>query len=92
MYSPGDWDASATAMAFDLDWFANPIFGDGDYPTQMKSIVNKNNTIQRLPSFSEKEKESLRGMIKLDLLKINRVSEYNIILVIYLICKTFEYY
>lgn len=72
MYSPGDWDASATAMAFDLDWFANPIFGDGDYPTQMKSIVNKHNTIQRLPSFSEKEKESLRGMIKLDLLKINR--------------------
>ncbi|XP_076107988.1 lactase/phlorizin hydrolase-like isoform X2 [Mytilus galloprovincialis] len=61
MYSPGDWDASATAMAFDLDWFANPIFGDGDYPTQMKSIVNQNNTIQRLPSFSEKEKESLRG-------------------------------
>ncbi|VDI50812.1 lactase-phlorizin hydrolase, partial [Mytilus galloprovincialis] len=61
MYSPGDWDASATAMAFDLDWFANPIFGDGDYPTQMKSIVNKNNTNQRLPSFSEKEKESLRG-------------------------------
>lgn len=47
-------------MAFDFDWFANPIFGDGDYPIEMKSTINL--VSKRLPSFSEEEKKLLKGI------------------------------
>ena len=60
-YSPGDWDASERAIAFDFDWFANPIFGNGDYPDIMKSSIDNN----RLPTFTATEKESLKGMIRI---------------------------
>ena len=60
-YSPGDWDASERAIAFDFDWFANPIFGNGDYPDVMKSSIDNN----RLPTFTVTEKESLKGMIRI---------------------------
>ena len=47
-------------MAFDFDWFASPIFGDGDYPTEMKSTINL--VSKRLPSFSEEEKKLIKGI------------------------------
>lgn len=48
-------------MAFDLAWFANPIFGNGDYQESMKRNVNKPGEIQRLPQFSDEEKMALKG-------------------------------
>lgn len=47
-------------MTFDFDWFASPIFGDGNYPIEMKSTINL--VSKRLPSFSEEEKKLLKGI------------------------------
>ena len=33
-------DAAERAMMFMIGWFANPIFGSGDYPSIMKQKVN----------------------------------------------------
>lgn len=56
-YSPGDWNAAERANALYFDWFANPIFGNGDYPDIMKSTVNDG----RLPMFTSEEKKMLKG-------------------------------
>lgn len=37
--APADWYASDRAMQFSLGWFANPIFGDGDYPQVMRDTL-----------------------------------------------------
>jgi hypothetical protein len=37
---PSSQDAAERAMQFLGGWFANPIFGDGDYPAVMRQKVN----------------------------------------------------
>ncbi|XP_075923600.1 beta-klotho isoform X2 [Petromyzon marinus] len=61
-------DAAATAeraMLFDLGWFAEPIFGTGDYPQEVSSWIahrrQLNLTESRVPSFTEEEKAAVRG-------------------------------
>ncbi|XP_053704000.1 klotho [Synchiropus splendidus] len=39
-----------------LGWFARPLFTDGDYPPCMKATLGS-----RLPSFTEEEREQVRG-------------------------------
>eukprot|EP00069_Balaena_mysticetus_P020942 bmy_13244T0 len=54
------------AMAFQLDFFAKPIFIDGDYPEVVKSQVALMSKKQgypssRLPEFTEEEKKMIKG-------------------------------
>ena len=49
-----------------LGWFANPIFGNGDYPDVMKELI-RNKSLQqgyaesRLPDFTSEELTNLKG-------------------------------
>ena len=53
-------------MTFKLGWFANPIFGNGDYPELMKTTVAEKSRLQnmsesRLPEFTTEEKTFNKG-------------------------------
>lgn len=54
------------AIDFQFGWFANPIFGDGDYPDVMKRTIEAKSLAQnlktsRLPSFTRDEKMNNKG-------------------------------
>jgi beta-galactosidase len=53
---PGDIAAAERALDFYIGWFADPIFGRGDYPATMRERV-----ADRLPRFTEAEQTSLQG-------------------------------
>ncbi|KAL4223031.1 hypothetical protein ACF0H5_016509 [Mactra antiquata] len=58
--------AAERALQFKLGWFANPIYGNGDYPAEMKHSVAKKSRDQglsksRLPEFTEEEKKMNKG-------------------------------
>ena len=53
--SPADAGASERCMQMSLGWFSDPVFF-GDYPAAMKQILG-----ERLPSFSDEEKQLLKG-------------------------------
>lgn len=53
--SPADQAAAQRALEFFLAWFADPIY-HGDYPAVMRERLGS-----RLPSFSEEEKELIKG-------------------------------
>ncbi|CAN9497957.1 unnamed protein product [Ophioblennius macclurei] len=64
--NPLEVEAADRAMQFSLGWFAHPIFKNGDYPDAMKWQVGNKSELQelsesRLPSFSDKEKNFIRG-------------------------------
>jgi beta-glucosidase/6-phospho-beta-glucosidase/beta-galactosidase len=64
--NPQDVEAAERAMLFDLGWFANPIYGDGDYPEIMKRQVAMKSQQQgfprsRLPEFTDAEKKNIKG-------------------------------
>jgi len=53
-------------MQFFFGWFANPIFGDGDYPSIMIEQIRRKSQEQgfnqsRLPEFTKEEKHLLKG-------------------------------
>ncbi|KAM4709056.1 cytosolic beta-glucosidase-like [Discoglossus pictus] len=59
-------EATERYLIFGLDWFANAIFNDGDYPTTMKSEISKKCKgqglqISRLPEFTQEEKAMMKG-------------------------------
>ncbi|XP_044801974.1 cytosolic beta-glucosidase isoform X2 [Bubalus bubalis] len=65
-YSVSDQEAVKRAMAFQLDFFAKPIFIDGDYPEVVKSQValmskKQGYSSSRLPEFTEEEKRMIKG-------------------------------
>ena len=65
-YSASDQEAVKRAMAFQLDFFAKPIFIDGDYPEVVKSQValmskKQGYSSSRLPEFTEEEKRMIKG-------------------------------
>lgn len=51
-----DIAAAERAVLFQLGWFSEPIFGNGDYPTEMRAILG-----DVLPSFTDEEKRLLKG-------------------------------
>lgn len=56
-------------MQFKLGWFANPIFGDGDYPKIMRDDIATKSQAQgfnesRLPQFTAEEKRLNKGKLK----------------------------
>ncbi|XP_061162615.1 uncharacterized protein LOC133171833 [Saccostrea echinata] len=62
---PNDRTASERAINFEFGWFLNPVI-KGDYPEVMREQVDRKSKDQnlsksRLPVFSEKEKEFIRG-------------------------------
>ncbi|XP_075334602.1 lactase/phlorizin hydrolase-like [Odontesthes bonariensis] len=63
---PRDIVAADRALQFQLGWFAHPIFKNGDYPDAMKWQVRQKCELQgqsnsRLPSFTEEEKNFIKG-------------------------------
>ena len=64
--SLSDIDAAETYNQFVHGWFANPIFGNGDYPDVMKWQIGNKSLEEgldrsRLPEFTEEEKLMLKG-------------------------------
>ena len=64
---PADLEAAERAEQFRLGWFANPIFGNGDYPGVMRSQIDsrskaENLSESRLPKFTEEEKQVIKGL------------------------------
>ena len=63
---PQHREASERYLQCMLGWFANPIFGDGDYPEVMRDFYKKKMIEGKLdkpilPSFTEKEKARNKG-------------------------------
>ena len=54
--SPLDQAAAERARQFEIAWFADPIYRTGDYPASMRAQLG-----DRLPSFSDAEKELVLG-------------------------------
>ncbi|KAK6190480.1 hypothetical protein SNE40_002342 [Patella caerulea] len=72
--SSDDGYAAERALQFKLGWFANAIFGNGDYPSVMKQYVAAKSKSQhllksRLPEFTDDEKRMNAGSY--DFLGIN---------------------
>eukprot|EP00058_Branchiostoma_floridae_P009952 XP_002595440.1 hypothetical protein BRAFLDRAFT_69272 [Branchiostoma floridae] len=72
---PRDVQAADNFEQFFLGWFANPIYGNGDYPDAMKQMINGDSTEEpRLPVFSDAEKAYVRGAA--DFAGLNMYSAY----------------
>ena len=52
---PKDLEAVQRHLAFNLDWFASPLY-NGQYPSLLQERLG-----ERLPSFTKEEQELLRG-------------------------------
>lgn len=76
-----DIQAAETYNNFNLGWFANPIFGNGDYPDVLKSQINNKSleqgyNVSRLPVFTEEEKTMLKGWRCIHILSRNAKSVF----------------
>ncbi|XP_060119414.1 klotho-like [Heteronotia binoei] len=61
-FSEEDKMAANRVLEFDFGWFAEPIFGKGDYPDMMRQWPYQRNSRDiTLPYFSEEEKKVIRG-------------------------------
>lgn len=64
--SAADLAAADRCMQFGLGWFANPIYGNGDYPDVMKNLIANRSKAEglktsRLPSFTTAEIQRNKG-------------------------------
>lgn len=51
-------------MQFNLGWFANPVFGDGDYPEVMREMIEaKSGNSSRLPTITADEMLNFKGKV-----------------------------
>ena len=53
--TPADQKIATKMQAFNLWWFADPIY-KGDYPQEMKDVIG-----DRLPTFTEEQKKLIQG-------------------------------
>ncbi|GAB7352014.1 hypothetical protein MBLNU459_g2531t1 [Dothideomycetes sp. NU459] len=53
---PLDVQAAERARQFEIGWFADPVYGSGDYPACMREQLG-----DRLPTFTQEEKSLVRG-------------------------------
>ncbi|XP_007889465.2 klotho [Callorhinchus milii] len=64
-FSRSDIEAAARTLEFDITWFADPIFGNGDYPFIMRDWLSQqqraNGHDAYLPYFTNEERELVRG-------------------------------
>nr|CAH0099623.1 unnamed protein product [Daphnia galeata] len=84
-----DADAAERALQFMGGWFANPIFGSGDYPSIMKLKIGEKSAQQgfnqsRLPEFTAEQKLLVKSSADFlginhytSLLTVNRPSDIN---------------
>ncbi|MBN3296210.1 KLOT protein, partial [Amia calva] len=64
-FSREDVEPSIRVLDFRIGWFAEPIFGDGNYPEGMRKWLQQRNTLDlfsyQLPMFTEEDKKLVRG-------------------------------
>ena len=71
-FDPEDIDAAERSLQFILGWFAEPIYGTGNYPEIMRSRIAKRSNLQvseksRLPEFTDDEIRMIKGKFFLKL-------------------------
>nr|XP_057942046.1 klotho [Doryrhamphus excisus] len=59
-FSREDVEPAKRVLDFRVGWFAEPIFGSGDYPVGMRSWLRQLNSLE-LPVFNEEDKQLVRG-------------------------------
>lgn len=55
-HEPKDVEAAQRAIEFEIAWFADPIYGTGDYPASMREQLG-----DRLPKFTPEERALVMG-------------------------------
>ncbi|XP_076024427.1 klotho isoform X2 [Genypterus blacodes] len=59
-FSREDVEPAKRVLDFRIGWFAEPIFGSGDYPLGMRSWLRQLNSIG-LPAFNDEDRRLVRG-------------------------------
>ncbi|KAA8586858.1 hypothetical protein FQN60_000694, partial [Etheostoma spectabile] len=59
-FSREDVEPAKRVLDFRVGWFAEPIFGSGDYPLGMRSWLRQLNSLD-LPVFNEKDRQLVKG-------------------------------
>ncbi|XP_055981573.1 beta-klotho [Sorex fumeus] len=64
-YAPSHARAAERFLQFELAWFADPLFGDGDYPRALREHLAERRrqglSSAELPAFSDAERRLVRG-------------------------------
>ncbi|KAK2828312.1 hypothetical protein Q5P01_019346 [Channa striata] len=59
-FSREDVEPAKRVLDFRIGWFAEPIFGSGDYPVGMRSWLRQLNSLD-LPVFNEEDRQLVKG-------------------------------
>ncbi|KAM6907898.1 klotho [Xenentodon cancila] len=59
-FSREDVEPAKRVLDFSVGWFAEPIFGSGDYPSGMRSWLRQLNSLE-LPVFNEDDRKLVKG-------------------------------
>ncbi|GAA6219817.1 klotho [Lates japonicus] len=59
-FSREDVEPAKRVLDFRVGWFAEPIFGSGDYPLGMRSWLRQLNSLE-LPVFNEEDRQLVKG-------------------------------
>uniref|UniRef100_A0A8C6SIP7 Klotho n=1 Tax=Neogobius melanostomus TaxID=47308 RepID=A0A8C6SIP7_9GOBI len=60
LFSREDVEPAKRVLDFRMGWFAEPIFGSGDYPQGMRSWLRQLNSVS-LPVFNEEDRRLVKG-------------------------------
>lgn len=59
-FSREDVEPAKRVLDFSVGWFAEPVFGSGDYPQKMRSWLRQLNSVS-LPVFNKDDKQLVKG-------------------------------